>query len=125
MRFNSLVLRLIESPAHRLLPDALTEISYTGHISGRAIRLPAQSVADGHRFLVVAGRPESKRWWRNFRSPRSARLVRGGRRYDVVGRVLSGSERADALTKYLTTRPGSRRFTTAETPVIAFATVAP
>ncbi len=39
MRFNELVLRLIEGPAHRLLPGGLTEISYTGPISGNAIRL--------------------------------------------------------------------------------------
>jgi hypothetical protein len=125
MRFNPLVLRLINSSAHRLLPSGLTEISYTGAVSGRAIRLPAQSVADGRRFLVVAGRPEHKRWWRSFRGPRSAGLMRGGRHYNVIGQVLSGSERAEALTKYLAAHPGSRRAIEAETPVIAFAEVVP
>lgn len=124
MRFNPLILRLIKSPTHRLLPSGLTEISYSGPVSGSAIRLPAQSVADGRRFLVVAGRHERKRWWRTFRSPRPARLVRGGRQYDVVGRVLSGSERADALTKYFAAHPGSRRAIGTDTPVIAFAEVA-
>jgi hypothetical protein len=125
MRFNSLVLRLINSSAHRLLPGGLTEISYTGSVSGKAIRLPAQSVADGRRFLVVAGRPEHKRWWRSFRRPRLAGLVRGGRRYDVIGQVLSGSERDDAMAKYLAAHPGSRRGMGPETPVIAFAEVVP
>ena len=123
MRFNSAVLALIESPAYRLLPRGLTEISYTGPVSGNTIRLPAQSVAEGSQFLVIAGRPDDKQWWRSFRSPRSARLVRAGRRYDVIGRLLSGSERADALATYAVALPGSRRAIDAHTPVIAFAEV--
>ncbi len=67
MRLNGLVLRLIESPLHRLLPGGLTEISYARPTAGNTIRLPAQSVTDVSRFLVVAGRPERKRWWRAFR----------------------------------------------------------
>lgn len=125
MRFNPSLLRLIESPASRLLPRSLTAISYTGPVSGNTIRLPAQSVADGNRFLVVAGRPEHKRWWRTFRSPWPAGLVRGGHRYDVIGRMLSGSERTDALTKYVAALPGSRRVINNETPVIAFVEVVP
>jgi hypothetical protein len=57
MQFNELVLSLLEGPAYRLLPSGLTEISYTGPTSGRAIRLPAHSVRHGSRFLVVASRP--------------------------------------------------------------------
>jgi hypothetical protein len=123
MRFNFLLLKAIESPAYRLFPGCLTEISYTGPVSGSTIRLPAYSVEDGRQFLVVAGRPEHKRWWRSFLSPWPARLVRGGRRYEVIGRTLSGSERTDALTRYLAALPGSRPALDAETPVIAFAEV--
>ncbi len=124
MRFNSVILPLIESPAYRLLPRGLTEISYRGPMSGHAIRLPAQSVVDGSRFLVVAGRPEVKQWWRSFRRPWPARLVRAGREYDVMGRLLAGSERSDALSTYLVALPGSHRAVDAHTPVIAFAEVA-
>jgi hypothetical protein len=120
MRFNQLVLRLIEGPAHRLLPSGLTRISYTGPVSGRDIRFPAQSVVDGSRFLVVAGRPQGKRWWRSFRRPQRARLMRGGRQYEVIGQVLTGPERAGALTSYLAAHRGSRRLIGPETPVIAF-----
>jgi hypothetical protein len=125
MRFNGLVLRLIEGPAHRLLPSGLTEISYTGPVSGSAIRLPAHSVVDGDRFLVVAGHPYRKRWWRAFRRPQSALLVRDGSRYDVTGHVLAGSERPRALEAYLVAHPGSRRGIGPETPVIAFEKVEP
>jgi hypothetical protein len=125
MRFNGLVLRLLEGPAYRLLPSGLTEISYTGPSSGRAIRLPAHSVSDGSRFLVVAGRPERKRWWRAFRHPQPALLVRGGCRYHVTGRVLTGSERPGAVRAYLVAHPGSRRGIGPQTPVIAFERVEP
>ncbi|MCW2766640.1 MAG: hypothetical protein JWO11_2599 [Nocardioides sp.] len=125
MRFNGLVLRLIGGPAYRLLPSGLTEISYTGPVSGSAVRLPAQSVLDGSRFLVVAGRPEHKRWWRTFRRPQPARLMRGGRGYDVMGQVLEGPDRADALTSYLAARPGSSRGIGPSTPVIAFDRIEP
>jgi hypothetical protein len=122
MGFNELVLRLLNRPAYRLLPTDLTQISNSGPVSGRPIRLPAQCVADGARFLVVAGRPERKRWWRSFSRPQPARLVRGGRCYDVTGRVLTGPERDVALAAYLLARPGARRGIGPATPIIAFDT---
>jgi hypothetical protein len=120
MRFNGLVLRLLEGRAHRLLPSVITEICYTGPVSGSAIHLPATSVVDGNRFLVVAARPERKRWWRAFRRPQPARLLRGGSRYDVTGRVLEDAERFAALETYLAAHPGSRRGIAPDTPVVAF-----
>ena len=125
MRLNGLVLRVIEGSGHHLLPRELTEISYTGPISGNAIRLPAQSVIDGSRFLVVAVHPERKRWWRAFRHPQPARLVRGGSRHEATGHVLEGSERLAALQAYLVAHPGSRRVIGPETPVIAFEKIDP
>jgi hypothetical protein len=125
MMFNGLILWLIEGPAYRLLPDALTEISYTGPVSGSAIHLPAHSVMDGSRFLVVAGRPERKRWWRAFRHPQPARLVRGGCRYDVTGHVLVGPERPGAVGAYISAHRGSLRAIGPETPVIAFERTSP
>ena len=125
MRFNGVVLRLIEGPGHRLLPRELTEISYIGPISGSAIRLPAQSVIDGNRFLVVAVHPDRKRWWRAFRLPRPARLVRGGSRYESTGHLLDGSERLSTLQAYLVAHPATRRVTGPSTPVIAFEKVDP
>jgi hypothetical protein len=119
------VLRLLDSPAYHLLPGGFTAISYTRPVSGRAFRLPAQSVVDGGRFLVVAGRPERKRWWRSFRRAHPARLVRCGSRFDVTGHMLAGSERSGALAAYLVAHPASRRGIGPGTPVIAFERVQP
>ena len=120
MRFNGLVLKVLRSPARRLLPSGLTEIAYTGPVSGSAIRLPAHSVTDGSRFLVVAAHPERKRWWRAFRYPQPARIVRDGSRYDVTGHVLVGPERTRALAAYLLASPSGRRAIGPQTPVVAF-----
>jgi hypothetical protein len=125
MRFNGLVLRLLEGHAHQLLPSGLTEICYTAPVSGSAIHLPATSVVDGNRFLVVAARPERKRWWRAFRHPQPARLLRSGSRYDVTGHVLEDAERFAALETYLVAHPGSRRGIGPQTPVVAFERVEP
>lgn len=125
MKLNGLVIRLIEGPGHRMLPGGLTGISYTGPISGNAISLPAQSVADGSRFLVVAAHPEGKRWWRAFRHPQPARLVRGGCRFDATGHVLEGPERGAAVRTYLAAHPRSRRAIGPETPVLSFEMRAP
>jgi hypothetical protein len=120
VRFNGVVLRLIDSPARRLMPSGLTQIAYTGPVSGETVRLPVYSVAEGSRFLVVAGRPEHKRWWRTFRHPRLARLTRAGRCDDVVGQILAGSDRVSALAVCTAAQSSSRRGIDASTPVIAF-----
>lgn len=125
MMLNALVMRLIKGPGHRLLPEGLTAISYTGPISGHHISFPAQSVADGSRFLVVAARPERKRWWRAFRHPQPARLVRDGSRFDVTGHLLEGAERGAAVRTYLAAHPSSRRAVGPGTPIISFETPAP
>lgn len=120
MLLDPVVLRLLESRAHRLLPGGLVEITYTGPLSGRKIVLPVQSAVDGDRLLVVAGRPERKRWWRSFRDPRPGRLLRNGVWHDVVGVVLTGAERQAALDAYLPAHPGSRPGVGPNTPVVAF-----
>lgn len=125
MKPHRLIITLIEGRGHRMLPDGLTAISYTGPISGHAISLPAQSVADGSRFLVVAAHPEHKRWWRAFRQAQPARLVRGGSLFETTGRLLEGPERGEAVRTYLAAHPASRRAIGPETPVIGFEKLVP
>jgi hypothetical protein len=119
VQIDRLVNRLIESPVHHVMPRALTRIAYIGPLSGSAVCLPVQSVADGNRFIVVAGRPEQKRWWRAFRRPHPARLTRAGNHYNVSGLVLTGRERSEALATYLDALPRGSRGIGAATPVIA------
>jgi hypothetical protein len=64
-----------------VLPGALLLLDYTGRRSGVRHALPAMSAADGDRLVVLAGRPATKTWWRNFGTEGQAVLVTaGGRR---------------------------------------------
>lgn len=123
MWLNPLVLKLIGSPAHHAMSKDLTRIAYTGPVSGREARLPVQSVADGSGLLVVVGRHEQKRWWRAVRAALTAAIVRAGVRYEALGEVLAGTERAEGLAVYLAAHPGRGRGIGPSTPVIAFTRV--
>ena len=63
---NPVVRGLLRSPAHRLLSRSVLLLAYTGRRSGVRQELPAMYAVLGDRFLVVAGQPDTKTWWRNF-----------------------------------------------------------
>ena len=63
---NRTVLRLLDSPLHRLLSGRVCVLSYTGAASGARHTLPVEYVQDHDRVFVLAGNAAAKRWWRNF-----------------------------------------------------------
>ena len=56
--------------------------------------LPVQYAVDGAAVWVMVGRPESKRWWRNFSRGHPARLRIRGRWVDATGTLVRGDESA-------------------------------
>jgi deazaflavin-dependent oxidoreductase (nitroreductase family) len=60
------VLAVLGSPAHRALSGALLGLRVTGARTGRRLELPVQYAAGPRGLVVVPGRPERKRWWRNL-----------------------------------------------------------
>jgi deazaflavin-dependent oxidoreductase (nitroreductase family) len=60
------VLAVLGSPAHRLLSGSLLGLRVTGARTGRRHELPVQYVEGPRGLVVVPGRPERKRWWRNL-----------------------------------------------------------
>jgi hypothetical protein len=67
---NRLVLALLGSRAHGALDRSLVALRVRGVVTGRSIELPVQYAADGARAVVVVpGRAETKRWWRNLVEP--------------------------------------------------------
>jgi hypothetical protein len=102
---NPCVRGILRSPAHRLLSGALVVLEYESRRTGRLRAFPLLFVEHGNSVVALAVRPEGKHWWRSFRRPaRAALLVRGQRRA-VVGRLLEGEERREALRLYLAARP--------------------
>jgi F420H(2)-dependent quinone reductase len=63
---NPFVRGLLRSPAHRLLSKSVLLLAYTGRRSGVRRELPVMYAMLGDRFVVVAGQPDTKTWWRNF-----------------------------------------------------------
>ncbi len=106
---NPLASALLRSPAHRLLSGSHLVLAYTGRRSGRRRELPVMYARDGGRLLVVAGRPEGKRWWRNFCEPREVEALVSGERRRGRGRLLAGKEREEALSAYLARFPRGGR----------------
>ena len=85
---NAVVLAVLRSPAHRLLSGVAVELRY----SGRQYVLPVQYATDGSRLVVAAQDPNSKTWWRNFRTPQPVTVRLAGRLREGTARVV---DRAD------------------------------
>jgi deazaflavin-dependent oxidoreductase (nitroreductase family) len=85
---NPVVRSLLRSPAHRVLSRSVLLLAYTGRRSGARRELPAMYAELGDRFVVVAGQPQSKTWWRNFAGDGGpATVTVAGRRRDCAARL--------------------------------------
>ena len=105
---NPLVRAVLRSPAHGLLSGRLTVLSYAGHRSGSAFRIPVRYAESPDRaFVAIAVRPERKLWWRSFVEPREAALLVRRREVRVVGRLAVGQSRRRAAAAYLARYPRS------------------
>jgi hypothetical protein len=78
---NACVSTRLRSPLHRLLSGSTDLIRYRGRRTGRQVTLPTQYAEWGSGVVILAGRPDTKTWWQNFRTARDLDvLIRGGGR---------------------------------------------
>jgi hypothetical protein len=89
---NRLVAGLLSSPAHRALDRSLTVLRVRGSVTGRWVELPVQYALGGPGLVVVPGRPERKRWWRNLARPAPVEVLLGGEWRRGEGRVLAAGD---------------------------------
>jgi hypothetical protein len=82
-RQNRVVLGLLASPVCRLLDRSVVGLRLQGVVTGRMHELPVMFARDEAGLVLYAGRPESKRWWRNLRKP-SPVLVLSGRAWRLA-----------------------------------------
>jgi len=109
MRFaNALVIRLLESPLHRLLSSSVAVVTYIA-ADGRRIRLPVNYVQTGEVVVVVPGQAQHKTWWRHFRGASAAQLLVRGKLLYGVGEVVDGAGATVGLALYLRRFPQARR----------------
>lgn len=106
---NPVVRALLRSPLHRLLSGSLAVLAYEGHRSQRTFAIPVLYAETIHGYVLLAARPERKRWWRTFREPAAANLLVRGAWQPVEGRLLEGTEREVAVAAYVARFPRVRR----------------
>lgn len=110
---NRMVALVLRSPAHRVLSGATDLIRYSGRRSGREITTPTQYARVGDTVVILAGRPHTKQWWRNFREPRDIDVLVRGAWLPMTGRVVAGTDEPDLaaslLTSYLARFPRAGR----------------
>jgi hypothetical protein len=89
-RFNRFFTRWLASPLGGLSGRAVL-VRYTGRVSGQPRRLPVNFGPYENGYLIRVGRPERKRWWRNFTSPWPIELVKGRRVIRGMGVAVPGT----------------------------------
>jgi deazaflavin-dependent oxidoreductase (nitroreductase family) len=106
---NPVVRGLLRSPAHRLLSGSVLLLAYTGRRSGKRRELPAMYAVLDDRFVVVAGQPGTKTWWRNFADGvRPVTVTVAGRQENCRARLLepTTAEHQLAADAYRARYPG-------------------
>ena len=89
---NPVLRALLRSPAHRLLSGSVLLLQYTGRRTGRRYGLPVMYASSGDGFVVMAGQPAAKTWWRNFGcDPQPVAVTVGGKRTLCRARLLDAS----------------------------------
>ncbi len=109
--FNRFMVRWLASPLGHLSGKVVL-VRYVGRISGRQRQLPVNCERFEGAYLIRVGRPDEKRWWRNFRSPWPIELVRKGRRIRgtaVVVAVATGNGQRLAAEYFAGHRGAARR----------------
>lgn len=77
--YNLFVLRLLGSPAHRALGRSVVALRVRGVVSGQVFELPVQYAAAADSVVILPGRPETRRWWRNLAEPAPVEVLLQGR----------------------------------------------
>jgi hypothetical protein len=100
---NPVLSVLLRSPAHRLLSGSVLLLAYSGRRTGRRYGLPVMYALSGDGFVVMAGQPADKTWWRNFgRDPQPVAVTVDGKRTLCRARLLDASsdEHRQAVEAY-------------------------
>lgn len=108
---NRLLATILRSPFHGLASRQNLLISYRGRRTGLVHELPVRFAAADRGYVVRIGRPEAKRWWRNFSEPWPLTVLVRGRSIAATGHAVGGeSDEGTALAgAYFARYRGSAR----------------
>jgi len=94
---------VLESPAHRLLSGSTDVVRYRGRRSGTEFSTPTQYARYGDDLVILVGKPETKRWWRNFRVDRNLDVLVQGQWLAMTGRAVVGADEPEVISPLLDT----------------------
>jgi hypothetical protein len=98
---NAVVSSILRSPAHRLLSRAVDLVRYRRRSTGEQVSTPTQYARIGDDLIILVGRPDSKRWWHNFRTDHDLEVLVQGRWREMTGRAIVGNDEPDAIAPLL------------------------
>ena len=98
---NSIVEKILTSPAHRILSGSTILIRYQGRRTGTEYTTPVQFAEAGVGLVVLVGKPETKTWWRNFADMGQIKVLRAGTRIPMTAHALRGVDDPDAVEPLL------------------------
>lgn len=109
-RFSRFLARLLTSPFGALAGKTVL-VRYTGRVTSQPRQLPVNCWPIEGGYLIRVGRPEQKRWWRNFKTPWPIEIVRRGRVIRGTGLAVMGeTERGrEIAADYFATHRGAAR----------------
>lgn len=110
---NAVVSALLRSPLHRVLSNSTDLVRYSGRRSGQRYTTPTQYARRNDEVVILVGRPDTKSWWRNFRTDRDIDVLLQGRWVPMTARAIVGAEDpvtiAPLLDTYLARFPRAAR----------------
>lgn len=108
---NGFLASILRSRFHGIASKENLLISYRGRRTGLVHELPVRYAIGAHGFVVRVGRPEAKRWWRNFTEPWPLTVVVRGRSIAATGHVVGGEsdEGTELAAAYFARYRGSAR----------------
>ena len=92
---------VLRSPLHGLMSGSTDVIRYTGPRTGRRITTPTQYVRSDGDVIILVGRPETKTWWRSFRTDRDLDVLLRRQWTPMRARAVVGTDEPDTIAPLL------------------------
>ncbi len=65
-------------------------VRYAGRTTNRTITTPVQYAKHGDGLVILVAKPDTKAWWRNFRTAHAIDVLVQGSWRPMIGRVVDG-----------------------------------
>ncbi len=102
---NAIVSGVLRSPLHRMMSRSLMLLKYRGRRTGKEYTIPVGYVRNGDEIIVLAGRADTKSWWRGMRGPQQVEACLGRTWKKGVARAVEREDAVERMRVYLEAQP--------------------